>query len=138
MKEKNNLDRRGFLKKSAFVAAAFTIVPRHVLGGSGYLAPSDELTKAIIGCGGIGQGNHLGREGRLVALCDVDAKHLNSTLAKVDKGVKAYHDFRELLQQDDIDIVHIATPPHWHGIMAAEAAKPAKASGRASSSADSK
>lgn len=126
MKEKNRLDRRDFLKKSAVAATAFTIVPRHVLGGAGYVAPSDELTKAIIGCGGIGNGNHLNREGRLVALCDVDGKRLESTLAKVSNSVKGYHDFRELLQQTDIDIVHIATPPHWHGIMAKMAAEAGK------------
>lgn len=126
MNKKNNLDRRSFLKKGAFAAAAFMVVPRHVLGGAGYIAPSDELTKAIIGCGGIGNGNHLGREGRLVALCDVDRQRLDSTLAKVDNSVKAYHDFRELLQQSDIDIVHIATPPHWHGIMSKMAAEAGK------------
>ena len=126
MKQKINIDRRNFLKKSAFAAAAFTIVPRHVLGGAGYMAPSDVLTKAIIGCGGICNGNHLGREGRLVALCDVDRQRLESTLAKVDNSVKAYHDFRELLQQSDIDIVHIATPPHWHGIMSKMAAEAGK------------
>ena len=126
MKQKINMDRRNFLKKGAFAAAAFTILPRNVLGGAGYLAPSDELTKAIIGCGGIGNGNHLGREGRLVALCDVDRKRLDSTLARVDSSVKGYHDFRELLQQSDIDIVHIATPPHWHGIMSKMAAEAGK------------
>ncbi|GAI97023.1 unnamed protein product, partial [marine sediment metagenome] len=53
MKKENKLDRRDFLKRSAVAAAAFTIVPRHVLGGVGFIAPSDEITKAIIGCGNI-------------------------------------------------------------------------------------
>ncbi|MDR3244819.1 MAG: twin-arginine translocation signal domain-containing protein, partial [Prevotellaceae bacterium] len=48
--------RRGFLKTAAIAVTAFTIVPRKVLGGS-FLAPSDELTKAIIGVGGMGQGH---------------------------------------------------------------------------------
>jgi predicted dehydrogenase len=56
----------------------------------------------------------------------VDKKHLDSTLAKVENSVKSYHDFRELLQQPDIDIVHIATPPHWHGIMSKMAAEAGK------------
>jgi predicted dehydrogenase len=90
------------------------------------MAPSDEITKAIIGCGGIGRNHHLKREGRLVALCDVDREHLNSALARVDSSVKAYHDFRELLHQPDIDVVHIATPPHWHGIMSKMAAEAGK------------
>ena len=51
------LFRREFLKKAAAAAAAFTIVPRHVLGGMGYTAPSDQLTKGIIGVGGMGRGH---------------------------------------------------------------------------------
>ena len=48
------MERRDFLKKGVLGAAAFTIVPRHVLGGPGFIAPSDQITKAIIGVGGIG------------------------------------------------------------------------------------
>ncbi len=118
--------RRDFLKKSILGAAAFTIVPRHVLGGPGYTAPSDQLTKAIIGMGGIGYGHHLKRPGRLVAICDVDQNHLDRAIKKVGKKVNVYHDFRELLLQKDIDIVHIATPPHWHGLMSVMAAEAGK------------
>ena len=67
----NNFGRRAFLKKSAAAAVAFTIIPRHVLGGTGYQAPSDQLTKGIIGVGGMGKG-HIGYEGtRVLAMCDV-------------------------------------------------------------------
>ncbi|MDR0385615.1 MAG: twin-arginine translocation signal domain-containing protein, partial [Prevotellaceae bacterium] len=60
--------RRGFLKTAAITVTAFTVVPRKVLGGS-FLAPSDELTKAIIGVGGMGRG-HIGYPGsRLTAIC---------------------------------------------------------------------
>ena len=51
--------RRQFLKGAA-ATAAFTILPRHVLGGKGYIAPSDQLTKGIIGFGGIALGAALG------------------------------------------------------------------------------
>lgn len=119
-------NRRDFLKKSFVAAAGITIIPRHVLGGSGFLAPSDQLTKAIVGVGGMGQG-HIAYEGtRLLAICDVDKNHLNSTLQKVGPEVKGYSDFRELLLRPDIDIVHIATPPHWHGIMSVMAAQAGK------------
>ncbi len=105
---------------------AFTIVPRSVLGGKGYTPPSDQLTKGIIGVGGMGKG-HFDYEGtRLLAVCDVDRKHLEEAVALAKGNVSAYHDFRELLARPDIDVVHIATPPHWHGIiskMAAEAGK---------------
>ncbi|NPA36931.1 MAG: Gfo/Idh/MocA family oxidoreductase [Chlorobi bacterium] len=125
-KKTSDTGRRDFLKKTILGAAAFTIVPRHVLGGPGYTAPSDQITKAIIGMGGIGYGHHLNRPGRLVAICDVDQNHLDRAIKKVGKGVNAYHDFRELLLQKDIDIVHIATPPHWHGLMSVMAAEAGK------------
>ncbi|WP_261387457.1 Gfo/Idh/MocA family oxidoreductase [Chitinophaga pinensis] len=44
-------------------------------------------------------------------------------------GVKAFDDYRELIQLPEVDIVHIATPPHWHGIMSVEAARAGKDSG---------
>jgi len=117
--------RRDFLKGSAAILAGFTIVPRHVLG-KGFLAPSDQLTKGIIGVGGMGQG-HIAYAGtRVVAICDVDQNHLKNTLAKLPKGTKAFTDYRELIQLPEVDIVHIATPPHWHGIMAADAARAGK------------
>jgi len=106
--------------------AGITIVPRHVLGGKGYIAPSDQLTKAIIGVGGMGRG-HINYEGtKLLAVCDVDRNHLNDVLDQVGKGVDGYTDYREVLQRPDIDVVHIATPPHWHGLMAVEAARAGK------------
>jgi predicted dehydrogenase len=102
------------------------IVPRHVLGGSGYTAPSDRLTKAIIGVGGMGRG-HIPYEGtRLLAVCDVDLNHRNDVLGKAGKDVKGYSDYREVLARKDIDIIHIATPPHWHALMAVEAARAGK------------
>lgn len=125
MKEKATT-RRDFVKKSLITTAGFTIIPRYVMGGANFIAPSDQLTKAVIGVGGMGQG-HLTYEGtKLLAICDADSNHLNSTLAKVGSDVKGYRDFREVLQRPDIDIIHIATPPHWHAlmsIMAAEAGK---------------
>lgn len=125
MKKQSN-NRREFVKKSITFAAGISIIPRHVLGGPNFIAPSDQLTKAVIGVGGMGQ-VHLGYEGaKLLAVCDADANHLADTLKKVDKDVKGYRDFREVLQRPDIDIIHIATPPHWHGIMSVMAAEAGK------------
>ncbi len=115
--------RRAFLKKTAAAAVTISIVPRYVLGGKGYTAPSDQLTKGIIGVGGMGRG-HFGYEGtRLLAVCDVDRNHLDEAIALAGGNIDGYHDFRELIARDDIDIIHIATPPHWHGIMAKTAAE---------------
>src|SRR5882762_513861 len=112
----NTKSRREFIKKSALALGAFVIVPRYVLGGPGFIAPSDTLTKGIIGLGGMGR-NHIEYEGtKVLAMCDVDNIHLRDAIAMV-KGndVRGYSDFRELIGQPDIDVVHIATPPHWHG-----------------------
>lgn len=126
MKKNNQTSRRKFLKSALLVGTGFTIVPRHVLGGKGYIPPSDQLTKAIIGVGGMGRG-HIPYEGtRVVAICDVDKLHLEKAQSLIDYEVKKFHDFRELLQLSEVDIVHIATPPHWHGLMAVEAAKAGK------------
>ena len=131
------MDRRDFLRKSAAGAAAVTILPREVFGKMGgnnnFIAPSDQLTHGIIGVGGIGRSNsHFYSDSscRLTAVCDVDSKHLDSAVAaareKLGQNVKAYHDWRELVHDPDVDIVHIATPPHWHGIMSCEAANAGK------------
>jgi len=124
--EKQGSNRRDFVKKSLAIAAGISIIPRHVMGGTNFLAPSDQLTKAVIGVGGMGQG-HLSYEGtKLLAICDADGAHLSKTLNKVGSDVKGYRDFREILQRPDIDIVHIATPPHWHGVMSVMAAEAGK------------
>jgi predicted dehydrogenase len=121
--EKNT--RRKFLKNTATIIAGFSIVPRHVLG-KGFIAPSDQLTKGIIGLGGMGRG-HIGYAGtRVVAICDVDKNHLLSAEKLIGGGVKTFHNHQELIALPEVDIVHIATPPHWHGIMAVDAAKAGK------------
>ena len=128
------IDRRTFLQRGAAGAALFTIVPRRVLGKMGgdnnYVAPNDQLTRGIIGTGSIGLSDchFLSDERcRLVALCDVDSKHLQNGMdrakAKFDATPAAYHDFRDLIRDKNVDIVHIATPPHWHALMSVEAAR---------------
>ncbi len=124
--EKKKIDRRNFLSRSVSAAIAFTIIPRHVLGGPGFMPPSDQLTKGIIGVGGMGLG-HFDYEGtKLLAVCDVDRNHLKSAIEKAGGNIDGYHDFRELIARDDIDIIHIATPPHWHGIISKTAAEAGK------------
>lgn len=120
-----NKSRRDFIKNTATIVAGFSIVPRHVLG-RGFIAPSDQLTKGIIGLGGMGR-VHIPYAGtRVVALCDVDKNHLATAEKMVGNGVKTFHDYHELLALPEVDIVHIATPPHWHAIMAIDAAKAGK------------
>ena len=129
MSRKNPINRREFLRGSFTAAAATvaaTLVPRRVLGGQGYTPPSDELTRAVIGVGGMGRA-HLRYSGaRLLAVCDVDDTHLKQALESVGSDVHGYRDFREVLARPDIDIVHIATPPHWHALISIAAAEAGK------------
>lgn len=108
--------------------ATFSIVPRHVLGGQGFTPPSEILTRAVIGTGGMGMG-HVGSINtacKLLAVCDVDSKHLARAVEAGGKDVKGYRDWREVMERKDIDIVHIPTPPHWHALMSIAAAKSGK------------
>jgi len=119
--------RRQTLKALAAMATV-QIVPSRVLGRNGQTPPSEILTRGIIGCGGI-SGSHLTMPGKLLALCDVDRSHLDERMNNANaaaNGIKGYHDFRELIARDDIDIIHICTPPHWHALMAIAAAKAGK------------
>jgi predicted dehydrogenase len=128
MKKDYSISRRKALKGLAALATV-QIVPRHVLGGPGQTPPSEVITKGIIGCGGI-SASHLNMPGKLVALCDVDSKHLENRMNDAKKrgetDVTGHHDFRELIARKDVDVVHVATPPHWHALMAIAAAKAGK------------
>ena len=59
-------------------------------------------------------------------MCDVDKNHLSQAASMVKDKISLYHDFRDLILDKNVDIVHIATLPHWHGIMSVEAAKAGK------------
>src|SRR5699024_12321002 len=63
---------------------------------------------------------------RLIGVCDVDDRHLQQALDMTDDEVEGHKDYREVLQRKYVDVVHIATPPHWHGIIAKEAAEAGK------------
>ena len=121
--------RRTFLKNAA-AAGAFNLIPAKVLWGAE--APSNQLTRALIGFGTIAHSaNHLPFKGsRLVGLCDPDELHVADGLASAERcgfgKVKAYKDFLELLADPGVDIVHICTPPHWHGVMSVMAARAGK------------
>lgn len=62
----------------------------------------------------------------VVALCDVDRRHLNAARDKLGGECAAYGDFRELLARPDVDVVLIATPDHWHGLTTIAAARAGK------------
>ena len=63
---------------------------------------------------------------RLLAVCDVDKSHMERGVKAGGKDCKGYHDFREVLARNDIDVAHIVTPPHWHALMSIAAAEAGK------------
>lgn len=118
-----SVTRRHVLQRMLAAGTACSIVPRHVLGGPGYTPPSEQLTKAVIGVGSMGRGHLRYGGAKLLAVCDVDAKRMKAAMSP---GVAGYRDFREVLERDDIDIIHVPTPPHWHALISIAAAKAGK------------
>ncbi|MCM4150118.1 gfo/Idh/MocA family oxidoreductase [Arenibacter sp. N53] len=125
-KPKKSVDsRRSFIKKGAMASSIF-FVPRHVLGGVGYTAPSDRLNIAAIGAGGKGASDirnaSVGGREKVVALCDVDFSGSAKKSVELFPKAKLYADFREMLDKEKgIDAVTISTPDHVHGPAAAYA-----------------
>ncbi len=128
MNTRNRLTRRAFLRTSIASLTTLNILPRHVLGGPGFTPPSEVLTRAVIGTGGMGLGhvNSINTACKLLAVCDVDEHHLQTSLKAGGPDCKGYKDFREVLARKDIDIVHVPTPPHWHALISIAAAKAGK------------
>ena len=115
-----------------FLQSAFPLIlPAATLGRAGATAPNSRVRLACIGLGGQGTSNlraFLADERvQVVALCDVDSKHLEraAALAKVGAG-DCHRDFREVLARADVDAVMNATPDHWHAGVAVAAAKAGK------------
>jgi len=135
-----SVSRRAFLRTCAAAGAGLAlpaIVPATVFGAA---APSERITVGCIGVGRMGMGDlreALGfKQVQVVAVCDVDSNRVRNAQKAVEayysergvsyKGCAGYGDFRELLAQDGIDAVQIATPDHWHALPALEAARQGK------------
>jgi predicted dehydrogenase len=114
--------RRKFIRDGVTALAAFTIVPRHVLG-RGFVAPSDKLRIAGIGAGGKGESDlwsfHQSGKAEIAFLCDVDSRQLGKSKSRYPKA-KIYADYREMLDKEhkNIDACSVSTPDHMHGVQA--------------------
>ncbi len=113
--------RRTFLK-NAGMAAGFMIVPRFVLGGPGYVAPSDTLYIVGIGAGGKGESDlaEMGKSPhtKIVAYADVDERQITTT-KKNFPSAAYYKDFRTMLDKEkNIDACTVSTPDHTHAVAA--------------------
>src|ERR1700743_3209796 len=121
-----NTSRRGFIKSSTIAAAGFMIVPRYVLGGKGYTAPSDKLVIAGVGAGGKGQSDianfYASGNAEIAYLCDVDTRSAAKTVGKFPKA-KFYKDWRQMLDKEhkNFDAVSVSIPDHNHAIVALSA-----------------
>jgi len=113
--------RRDFLRNTAITAAGFIILPRHVLGGKGYVAPSDRLTIAGVGVGGKGQSDiasfYKSGKAEIAFLCDVDDRRAANSVKAFPKA-KYYRDWREMFDKEskNFDAVSVATPDHNHAV----------------------
>jgi len=106
-------------------AAGVAIVPRHVLGGPGNQPPSETVTGALIGNGNQGKNSWKAmglKEPRQLAVCDPDTKRIGG---EPDNKTR-FTDFRRIMDRKDIDVVCIATPPHWHALICIAAAQAGK------------
>jgi len=117
------VSRRDFIRLGAASAAGFMVVPRHVLGGKGFIAPSDKLVVAGIGVGGKGESDiamfDQSGKAQIVYLCDVDDRRAANSVKRFPNA-KYYKDYREMLDKEHkhIDAVSISTPDHNHAIQA--------------------
>lgn len=122
-RKKSDSSRRNFIKSAAVAAAGFMIVPRHVVGGRGFLAPSDKLLIAGIGVGGKGRSDidNFYKSGKadIAFLCDVDQRMVGESVASFPKA-KLYTDWREMLDKEskNFDAVSVSTPDHNHAVQA--------------------
>jgi predicted dehydrogenase len=125
--KKSKVNRRQFLGATAGAVSAFTIVPRHVLGGPGKTPPSEKLNIAGIGVGGMGAGDiNRFRDQNVIALCDVDWERAGRSFERFPNA-RRYKDFRKMLDKEkDIDAVVVATPDHTHAVAAMRAIKMGK------------
>ena len=140
------LRRREFLRRGSLAAVGAclfpTIVPRRVFGQSPNSAPSERIGLGLIG---MGKQMTMHREGlvhrddvQIIGVCDVDRFRRELAKSEIEqayaaetgksayRGVAAVEDFRELLAMPEVDAVVIATPDHWHSIIAVEAIRAGK------------
>ncbi len=129
MSQQKEVSRRNFIQRMAATGTAGVtlpyIVPALALGQAGRPGANDKIGIGLIGCGGMGRANLTACASRpdvvVTGACDVWKTRRDAVVSQYPDTARAYHDYREMLQAPDIDALIIATPPHWHCLMAVEA-----------------
>lgn len=134
MSGKHTVSRRTFISKAATATAAGVavpaVVPPSALAAPGKPGPNDKIGLGLIGAGAMGNADLADcakhDDVEVVAICDVWKEHLERTLKKHDNKPKGYADYHELLANQDVDAVIVATPHHWHCRMAVDVCEAGK------------
>jgi len=134
------MKRRNFIKSAGVVTAGSVVIPTIVPSSVfGKYAPSNRINIGQIGCGRIARSHDIEDtiiydQAQFIAVCDVDSKRMADGKKLIEDfyakkmgkkaytGVKMYEDYKEMLQDPEIDAVIISTPDHWHAQPAIEAA----------------
>lgn len=123
------MNRRNFLVNTSAFLAGSALLPSTLRA----IAPSDIVNFGVIGVNGMGWSDLNGMlnhpEARCVAICDVDKNVLDKRageLAKKDIKAQRYSDYRQMLENKDIDAIIIGTPDHWHCLQMTDACSAGK------------
>ncbi len=127
------VSRRNFLRSSALIGAGVALPAWFLQENESFaqapkaLSPNDKPGIALVGCGGQGRGdcNWARNYGNVVAVCDVDQKHLDEA-AEQFKAPHKYNDFRKVMERDDVHVIINGTPDHWHTLVNLAAIKAGK------------
>src|ERR1051325_7089396 len=120
----SRLNRRQFTKSAALAGVSAALSPWRILGAN------DRVRIGFIGLGNRGDQvldaflKHPDAE--VTAICDLNAAYLDFAAKKIGTSPKRFKEYRALLDAKDLDAVVIATPDHWHALMAIEACQAGK------------
>lgn len=125
-----DLRLKATMTRRTLLQAAPLVAPAAALGRGGAVAPGDRLNIGIIGVNGMGRSNlancAMHPDVAVTAICDVSTERREAALALHKGTAKGYTDYRELLAEKGLDGVIIASPPHWHTLMAIHAVEAGK------------
>lgn len=129
MQKPLTVSRRGFIGAAAGLAVP-GILASGSLGAGGKSGANGKIHVALIGCNNMGRSNLKNAAAHpdvvVVGACDVYRRRAEEVAAVHGDACKVHGDFREVLARDDVDAVIIATPPHWHALMAIMASEAGK------------